>query len=140
MAVVIALSYGYLIFLSMSPYQEAKKTGEDLAKEYAQLTKVDEVSLYNGLSSYYSVLGERAQSEKVAVLIDKNDQKIYVYQLDKGISREEAERLVKNQGKSEVSQVTFGRYQEKPVWEVHTGNEYVLVDFETGQLVKKEDL
>ena len=36
--------------------------------------------------------------------------------------------------------VTFGRYQDKPIWEVKSGSDFYLVDFETGALVNKEGL
>ena len=74
----------------MKPYQDARVEGEKLAKQYAELEKADQVDFYNGLEGYYSVLGHNKKQEAIAVLIEKNDHKIYVYQLDKGISQDKA--------------------------------------------------
>lgn len=87
--VVISASFLYMVSLSMKPYQTAKSEGEKLAQQYAGLEQADQVDLYNGLESYYSVLG---------------------------------------------------RYQDKPIWEVKSGSDFYLVDFETGALVNKEGL
>ena len=86
--VVISASFLYLVFLSMKPYQTAKSEGEKLAQQYAGLEQADQVDLYNGLESYYSVLGRNKQQEALAVLIGKDDHKIYVYQLNQGVSQE----------------------------------------------------
>ena len=83
--VVISASFLYLVFLSMKPYQTAKSEGEKLAQQYAGLEQADQVDLYNGLESYYSVLGRNKQQEALAVLIGKDDHKIYVYQLNQGV-------------------------------------------------------
>ena len=36
-----------------------------------------------------------------------------------------------------IDKITFGRYAEKPVWEIKSGGDYYLVDFESGALVEK---
>ena len=77
--VVISASFLYLVSLGMKPYQTAKSEGEKLAQQYAGLEQADQVDLYNGLESYYSVLGHNKQQESLAVLIGKDDHKIYVY-------------------------------------------------------------
>ena len=76
----------------------------------------------------------------VAVLIEKNSQKIYVYQLESGTSQEKAEAVVREKGATEIDTITFGRYADKPVWEIKSGGDYYLVDFETGALIEKEKL
>ena len=48
--------------------------------------------------------------------------------------------LSKEKGAGEIDKITFGRYQDKPIWEVKSGTDFYLVDFETGALVNKEGL
>ena len=124
----------------MKPYQTAKVEGEKLAKQYANLETVSQVDFFNGLESYYSVLGQDKNQKPVAVLIEKNSQKIYVYQLESGTSQEKAEAVVREKGATEIDTITFGRYADKPVWEIKSGGDYYLVDFETGALIEKEKL
>ena len=73
-------------------------------------------------------------------MIEKNGQKIYVYQLENGISQEKAEAVVREKGATEIDKITFGRYADKPVWEIKSGGNYYLVDFESGNLIEKEKL
>ena len=122
----------------MKPYQNAKTEGERLAKQYANLETVSQIDFFNGLESYYSVLGQDKNQKSIAVLIEKNGQKIYVYQLENAISQEKAEAVVREKGATEIDKITFGRYADKPVWEIKSGGNYYLVDFESGSLIEKE--
>ena len=124
----------------MKPYQNAKTEGERLAKQYANLETVSQIDFFNGLESYYSVLGQDKNQKSIAVLIEKDGQKIYVYQLENGISQEKAEAVVREKGATEIDTITFGRYADKPVWEIKSGGDYYLVDFETGVILEKEKL
>ena len=122
----------------MKPYQTAKVEGEKLAKQYANLETVSQIDIFNGLESYYSVLGQDKNQKPVAVLIEKSSNNIYVYQLENGTSQEKAEAVVREKGTTEIDKITFGRYAEKPVWEIKSGGDQYLVDFESGALVEKE--
>ena len=140
LALVVTSSFFCLVWFSMKPYQTAKVEGEKLAKQYANLETVSQVDFFNGLESYYSILGQDKNQKPVAVLIDKNSQKIYVYQLESGTSQEKAEAVVREKGATEIDMITFWRYADKPVWEIKSGGDYYLVDFETGALIEKEKL
>ena len=140
LALVVTSSFLYLVWLSMKPYQTAKVEGEKLAKQYAELETVSQIDFFNGLESYYSVIGQDKNQKPIAVLIEKNSQKIYVYQLESGTSQEKAEAVVREKGATEIDKITFGRYADKPVWEIKSGGDYYLVDFETGVILEKEKL
>ena len=140
LALVVTSSFLYLVWLSMKPYRTAKTEGERLAKQYAELETVSQIDFFNGLESYYSVLGQDKNQNPIAVLIEKNSQKIYVYQLESGTSQEKAEAIVREKGATEIDKITFGRYADKPVWEIKSGGDYYLVDFETGVILEKEKL
>ena len=71
-------------------------------------------------------------------LVKIRSNNIYVYQLENGTSREKAEAVVREKGATEIDKITFGRYAEKPGWEIKSGGDYYLVDFESGALVEKE--
>ena len=138
LTLVITSSFLYLVWLSMKPYRTAKVEGERLAKQYANLETVSQIDIFNGLESYYSVLGQDKNQKPVAVLIEKSSNNIYVYQLENGTSQEKAEAVVREKGATEIDKITFGRYAKKPVWEIKSGGDYYLVDFESGALVEKE--
>ena len=138
LTLVITSSLLFLVWLSIKPYQTAKVEGEKLAKQYANLETVSQVDIFNGLESYYSILGQDKNQKPVAVLVEKSSNNIYVYQLENGTSQEKAEAVVREKGATEIDKITFGRYAEKPVWEIKSGGDYYLVDFESGALVEKE--
>ena len=138
LTLVITSSFLFLVWLSIKPYQTAKVEGEKLAKQYANLETVSQVDIFNGLESYYSILGQDRNQKPVAVLVEKSSNNIYVYQLENGTSQEKAEAVVREKGATEIDKITFGRYAEKPVWEIKSGGDYYLVDFESGALVEKE--
>ena len=138
LTLVITSSFLYLVWLSMKPYRTVKVEGERLAKQYVNLETVSQIDIFNGLESYYSVLGQDKNQKPVAVLIEKSSNNIYVYQLENGTSQEKAEAVVREKGVTEIDKITFGRYAEKPVWEIKSGGDYYLVDFESGALVEKE--
>ena len=140
LTLVITSSFLYLVWLSMKPYQTAKVEGERLAKQYANLETVSQIDIFNGLESYYSVLGQDKNQKSVAVLIEKSSNNIYVYQLENGTSQEKAEAVVREKGATEIDKITFGRYADKPVWEIKSGGNYYLVDFESSSLIEKEKL
>ena len=91
----------------MKPYQTAKVEGERLAKQYANLEEVSQVDIFNGLESYYSVLGQDKNQKPVAVLIEKSSNNIYVYQLENGTSQEKAEAVVREKGATEIDKITL---------------------------------
>ena len=64
-----------------------------MAKQYTDMETVSQVDFFNGLESYYSVLGQDKHQKQIAVLIEKNSHNIYIYQLENGTSQEKQKQL-----------------------------------------------
>lgn len=124
----------------MNPYQSAKETASKVARQYTDLDEVDRFTIYNGKKSYYSLLGKNRKKTQLAVLIEADSDKIYTYELSKGISREKAEKIAKDNGAKQIDKVTFGYIDGQPIWEVKSETTYYNVDFETGTILRKEGL
>nr|WP_245335635.1 DUF5590 domain-containing protein [Streptococcus panodentis] len=124
----------------MRPRQSAKEETRSIAKEYANLETVDSFSIYNGRESYYSLIGKTSSQTAQAVLISKGSNQIRVYRLADGISQKEAESRAKEQGAGAIDKVTFGYFEDQPIWEVRSGSVYYNIGFESGQLISKEGL
>lgn len=137
---VLTFSFLYILNLSMTPYQSAKETASKIARQYADLDKVDRFAIYNGKKSYYSLLGKNRKKTQLAVLIEADSDKIYTYELSKGISQEKAEKIAKDNGAKQIDKATFGYIKEQPIWEIKSGTTYYNVEFETGRLLSKEGL
>ncbi|MCY7024340.1 MULTISPECIES: DUF5590 domain-containing protein [Streptococcus] len=137
---VLVFSFFAVLQVSMQPRQSAKEASSRLAKEYADLEKVDSFAFYNGQESYYSLLGKTSKGVEKAVLIAKDSNEIRVYRLDQGVSQAEAKSIAKENGAGTIDNVTMGYFQDQPIWEVKSGGTYYLIGFENGQLVSKEGL
>ena len=124
----------------MNPYQSAKETASKVARQYTDLDEVDRFTIYNGKKSYYSLLGKNRKKTQLAVLIEADSDKIYTYELSKGISQEKAEKIAKDNGAKQIDKVTFGYIDGQPIWEVKSETTYYNVDFETGTILGKEGL
>ena len=137
---VLTFSFLYILNLSMNPYQSAKETASKVARQYTDLDEVDRFTIYNGKKSYYSLLGKNRKKTQLAVLIEADSDKIYTYELSKGISQEKAEKIAKDNGAKQIDKVTFGYIDGQPIWEVKSETPYYNVDFETGTILRKEGL
>lgn len=129
-----------LVEMAEQPFVSAKEKAVAVAKEYVQLKTVEDVQLYNGKETYYSLKGKDNQHQSVFVLVPENASDILVYREDAGISSKEAEAVAKENGATAVERIILGYMDGKPLWEVKSGTAYYLIEFETGQLVKKEGL
>ena len=137
---VLTFSFLYILNLSMNPYQSAKETASKVARQYTDLDEVDRFTIYNGKKSYYSLLRKNRKKTQLAVLIEADSDKIYTYELSKGISQEKAEKIAKDNGAKQIDKVTFGYIDGQPIWEVKSETTYYNVDFETGTILRKEGL
>ena len=137
---VLTFSFLYILNLSMNPYQSAKETASKIARQYTDLDEVDRFTIYNGKKSYYSLLGKNRKKTQLAILIEADSDKIYTYELSKGISQEKAEKIAKDNGAKQIDKVTFGYIDGQPIWEVKSETTYYNVDFETGTILRKEGL
>lgn len=137
---VLTFSFLYILNLSMNPYQSAKETASKIARQYTDLDEVDRFTIYNGKKSYYSLLGKNRKKTQLAVLIEADSDKIYTYELSKGISQEKAEKIAKDNGAKQIDKVTFGYIDGQPIWEVKSETTYYNVDFEKGTILRKEGL
>ncbi|MBY5006037.1 DUF5590 domain-containing protein [Streptococcus suis] len=137
---VVVFSSLYLLENATHPFLEINSKAEKIARTYADLRTVEQVTIYNGSETYYSVLGETAEKQEIWVLIPESSSEIRVYPTNQGISEEEATKVAQENGASAADRVILGFRDDKPIWEVKSGTAYYLVNFETGDFIKKEGL
>lgn len=126
--------------LAAKPFSDVQNHAISVARDYADIEVVDDVSVYNGTETYFSVQGKTSQGEMIAVIIPEETNTVYVYPMANGISMDEAQAIAKENGAGDVEKVVLGYKDGKPIWEVKSGTAYYIVDFETGDFVKKEGL
>lgn len=137
---VIVFSILYVLEVSARPFLVGRKQAEQVASQYAGIISISKVMRYNGETSYYSVAGKNQEEEDLFVLIPEASSDILVYEARDGISQEEAEAIAKENGASEIQKVTFGSFQNQPIWEVKSGQTYYTIAFKDGELLSKEGL
>lgn len=142
LAVIIALliSVTVVFHLSMKPRSQARATAFSVAKKHASLQTMSRFDLYHGSSTYYTVFGKTKDGQEKIVLIGEADKKVYVYDASEGISRTKAQAITKKNGAKNPDKVLFGYSEDNPIWEVRATNGYYLINFKTGELMKREGL
>ncbi|HEL2497344.1 TPA: DUF5590 domain-containing protein [Streptococcus suis] len=137
---VVTFSIFTIWDIAAAPFNNVRSHAVAVATEYADLQTVNDFSIYNGTETYFCVFGVTSQGEEVAVLIPEASSTVYVYPLVQGISQEEAQAIAKKNGASQVERTILGLRDGKPIWEVKSGTAYYLVEFETGNFIKREGL
>lgn len=137
---VLTFSIFIIWDISSAPYVEMKQHATQVARDYADIQTVDTFSIYNSSETYYSIIGSDSKGQSLAVIIPENSNTVFVYPMENGISKDEAQTVAKENGAGDVEKVVLGYKDGKPIWEVKSGTAYYLVEFETGSFVKKEGL
>lgn len=137
---VLTFSLHYALDVARQPFVAAKEKAVQVATDYAELTNIEEVAIYHGSATYYSVIGENPAKEKVVALIPEASSAIMVYPLTAGISQSEAQAVAQEQGAGQIDRALLGYEENQPIWEVKSGSRYYIIAFETGELLKEEGL
>ena len=140
LAVVLVFSSLYLLAFSAEPFGQADVRARKVAQEVAGIQEVSEMSIYHGQETYYSVIGRGKSGQDELALIPEKSSEVRVYQLSSGISQEKAKEQAQKNGAQSITRVVAGFYEGRPVWEVKSGKGYYLIDFKSGEFVKKEGL
>ena len=137
---VLTFSALYVLEAATKPFSTIENHAIEVAKDYAGVTEVSQVTQFNGKVSYYTVYGKNETGQEVYVLIPESSSEIFVYQVSEGISQADAERRAQENGATTIEKTVLGYQDGHAIWEVKAGLSYYLIDFKTGELMKKEGL
>lgn len=138
--IVGLFSFFFILEEIAKPFQNAEQAAVRTAKQYVDLNEVRQVETYNGSQTYYSVVGRNKENQELLVLVPQQSSDIYIYNMEDGITQEQAEQLAQENGATRVEKATLGYEKGRPIWEIKAGTAYYLIDFETGDLLKKEGI
>ncbi|WP_059170933.1 DUF5590 domain-containing protein [Bacillus sp. FJAT-27445] len=133
---------GWIYSNATSPIRDAEQKAFRLAREETDLKNPTNFYLYNGNETVYVVEGVNDNGEKVIAWIPEKGKKAVIRNLEKGVSKNDAIRKVKNEKHpKEIISVRPGMEKEVPFWEVYytTGNgllNYYYVYFDSGEMYK----
>ncbi|MEX2784120.1 DUF5590 domain-containing protein [Streptococcus sp. H49] len=134
---LVLLAVFLVLFFAMKPSFDAQHSAEKIARKRTNLVHFTDFQLYHGKETYYSLFGTTKSGIKKVVAVAKNGKKIHIYRLNSGISQKQAKQTANENGAKKIKTITFGVYDDFPIWEVTAENGYYLIDFETGDFVKK---
>lgn len=137
---VLTFSCLYILESASRPFATVEKYAVAVAKKYASVNDISQVTIYNGKETYFNVQGKNQSGQDVYVLVPEKSSEIFVYQVAEGISRLDAEQRAQENGAKTIEKTVLGYQDEHAVWEVKSGRAYYLIDFITGELIKKEGL
>lgn len=139
---LLFFSLAFALFIigywALLPHLEAGRQATAVARQVAQLQQTQQVERYSGEVTYYSVYGQDQENQAVIVSVNQETGQVYITPQAKGLSREQAVAKAQENGADRINKTVFGRYQDRPIWEVKSGSAYYLIDFASGDLVKKE--
>ncbi|MGT2910648.1 cell wall elongation regulator TseB-like domain-containing protein [Streptococcus cameli] len=140
LAATVCFSILYILEKSAQPFELAREHAVTVAKQYAGVSEVSNVNIYNGLETYYTVRGKTDQQEDVYIFVPEESSNLYVFPVRDGISEQEAISIATEQGASDIDKTQVGIRDQEPIWEIKSGTTYYIIDFETGELLEKEGL
>ncbi|TWS95382.1 peptidase [Streptococcus sp. sy004] len=129
-----------MAYWAMRPHLLASQQARQVAQEVAQLKQTNQVERYSGEMTYYTIYGQTQDDQEVIVTINQETGQVYMVPQSTGLSKEEAVAKAQDYGAGTIDKAVFGRYQERSIWEVKSDKAYYLIDFTSGELVKKEGL
>lgn len=127
-------------YLSLKNQLTATEQAEQVAKAYGNLVTTSQVDRYAGQAAYYTVYGQNQEGQDLLVSVNQKSGQVLITQSASGITRDLAQDKARTHGATQLDRTVFGIYQDRPIWEVKSGTAYYLIDFVTGDLVKKEGL
>lgn len=137
---VISFAIIWIFDLSVQPHQDARARAEKVAKSYSDLDKIDNFAIFSKEKTYYSLQGRSADNDQLAVLVPESGGDVLIYNLNHGLTADEAAAVAKENGAGSAKKVTMGAIDEKAVWEVYADRAYYYIDFESGDFISKEGL
>lgn len=129
---------------ALDPLNKAEAVATSIAKEETSIITVEDVSIYNGSSSYYIVEGKDKSDQNLIAWIpqDEKNRRIIVKKEKDGISKEDAiQKLYERKNPDEIISVKLGMENNIPLWEIYYRSKkelinYYYIDFETGEWLK----
>lgn len=126
--VVFAGFLAYFLFMAATirPLESSRQQIIQIAKAKTDLTKIDSFDLVTTDQSYYSLLGQNAKGQKVAILLPKDSGAISEIHLSDGV----AMARLPQKGATTIDLALF---KGKAVWQVNFPSGFKTYDFKTGQ-------
>ncbi|HIX42938.1 hypothetical protein QI30_09485 [Kurthia sp. 3B1D] len=143
LALVLVVIIGWSAY---SPFRSIESQAEDAVIQNKQLKEVSESYVYNGTSSYVTVIGKDSKNKDKAIFVlqDQVNQKGPALKMKNGISAEEAVEIAKKKDPNmkRVLHTKLGLEKPGAVWEItyKTKNDklnYVYITYTSGNWWKR---
>lgn len=141
--VLIVSSYS-ILFYSQQPMDQAEIEVSQIAKENADIQKVENFYWYNGSNdTYFTVAGYTSENEYLYVVVKQDGGDMTVLNAEEVVTESEAKAILKSiKEPAKVLEARLGIEDNEPFWEVAYKDsngqlEYVWLSVRTGELLKE---
>ncbi|WP_159796795.1 DUF5590 domain-containing protein [Streptococcus halichoeri] len=110
------------------------------AKSQTDLHEVSRIDVYHGKATSYAIFGHNKAQSPIIVILPEQAAKPEVYQANDGISALKARAIAQKAGAKAIQTIRLGMEDHQILWEVKARGAFYLIDFQTGELVRKEVL
>lgn len=101
---------------------------------------ISQVTIFNGKETYFNVQGKNQSGQRYLCSCSRKIIRDFRLPRTEGISQADAEHRAQENGAESVEKTVLGYQDGHTIWEVKSGRGYYLIDFITGELIKKEGL
>lgn len=129
-----------IISQALKPVNRVKKASVKIARDVADIKRVDDFYWFNRGENYYTVIGSNSKGEKKVVFIPQDGSEALVMDQSQGVSEEEViQSMLDVDEVKRIRKLSLGVHDKEPVWEVVVTNQsnqidYYLINFETGNI------
>lgn len=141
--ILIVGSYS-IFYQSQRPIVQAESEATQIAKQAADVQKVEDFFWYNGTeATYFAVSGYTIDNEMVYVVIKQDGGQTWVFSADEIVTEDEAKAIVQAAREpSDMLEARIGIADEEPFWEVAYKDEngrlnYYQLSAKSGQKMKE---
>lgn len=142
--IIAALGLSIKVYVSATaPLKDAQNKAIARASADAQISKVEDFHIYNGLETVYVIEGENRNGQNIIVWVPEKKGKIIVKKAAEGLTKQEAiQKLLEEKNPEKIISVRLGLEKNIPLWEIYYRSEnnlinYYYIHFETGEWLKK---
>ncbi|MHC5268061.1 cell wall elongation regulator TseB-like domain-containing protein [Enterococcus sp. LJL98] len=139
---LVMILFSAIFYIRASrPMRQAKAEAVAIAQEYVDFKRVDQFYWFTREATYFSLVGEQENGERVVVVIPKKGDQLLIFDEKDGLTEAQARGIIQERFPEEkVRKTTLGVFSDQVVWEVMTKmneeSHYYLLSFKEGELIK----
>jgi len=126
LVIALFVATGLLFWKSLLPYSNTRAEAIKIAQKSAGIKTVTAFDIATTDKTVYALEGKDASGKMMGVLLPKDNTKMTVVELDKGVNPDKL-------AQADTTSVVLSLYKGQPAWEVNNRKGVEIFDFTTGK-------